>query len=87
MPSRRLVNSNLAPTLALGLLALLSGCATVEEPHPPGYRPLTAAEGRALVARLLPDNVKERSLWATDMYAAFATLDLAPRSPWPTPQS
>ena len=63
--------------LALGAMALLAGCA-VEETRPPGYRPLTAAEGRALVSRLLPENVKERSGWATDIYAAFATLDLAP---------
>ena len=71
--------SQLAPTLAIGLLAALAGCATVEEPsQAPGYRPLTATEGRALVARLLPDAVKDRNGWATDIYAAFATLELAP---------
>ena len=74
-----LVHSKLAPALAIGLLAVVSGCATVEEPaQPPGYRPLTAAEGRALVARLLPDSVKDRNGWAIDIYAAFATLELAP---------
>jgi len=79
MPERRSVDSKLLPTLLLGLVAVLSGCATVEEPtRPPGYRPLTAAEGRALVARLLPASVKDRSGWATDIYAAFAVLDLAP---------
>jgi hypothetical protein len=79
MPVDPLVHSKLAPTLAIGLLAVLSGCATVEEPaQPPGYRPLTAAEGRALVARLLPDSVKDRNGWAIDIYVAFATLELAP---------
>ena len=75
MQRRRHVDSRLWPALALGLVALLSGCATVEEPGP---RPLTAEEGRALVTRLLPESVKERGGWATDIYAAFATLGLAP---------
>jgi hypothetical protein len=42
------------------------------------YRRLSATEGRALVARLLPDGLNERSGWATDIYAAFAALDIAP---------
>ena len=75
MQRRRHVDSRLWPALALGLVALLSGCATVEEPGP---RPLPAEEGRALVTRLLPESVKERGGWATDIYAAFATLGLAP---------
>jgi len=78
MPMDPLVDSKLAPTLAIGVLAVLTGCATVEEPSHPGYRPLTAAEGRALIARLLPDSVKDRNGWAIDIYAAFATLELAP---------
>ena len=71
------MDSKRAQSLVIGLVAVLSGCATVED-SPPGYRPPTAAEGRALVARMLPENVKERTGWATDIYAAFATLDLAP---------
>jgi hypothetical protein len=39
---------------------------------------LTAAQGRALVARLLPDGVADRNGWATDMYAAIAALELPP---------
>ncbi len=35
---------------------------------------MSADEGRALVARLLPEGVKERTGWATDFYAAFAAL-------------
>ena len=74
------MDSQRVPVLAIGLIAVLSGCVTVEEPaRPPGYRPLTAAEGRALVARLLPESVKERSGWAIDIYAAFAVLDLRRR--------
>ena len=51
----------------------------MEKPSPtPGYRPISATEGRALVGRLLPDAVKDRAGWATDIYAAFAALDIAP---------
>ena len=51
----------------------------MEKPSPaPGYRPISATEGRALVARLLPDAVKDRAGWATDIYAAFAALDIPP---------
>jgi hypothetical protein len=52
------------------LAALLAACASVEETP----RPLTAAEGRALVGRLLPDTVKDRSGWSTDLFAAFNAL-------------
>jgi len=38
---------------------------------------MTAEEGRALVSRALPDGVRDRAGWATDIYAAFAGLDLA----------
>ena len=51
----------------------------MQEPSPtPSYRPISATEGRALVGRLLPDGVKDRAGWATDIYAAFAALDIAP---------
>ncbi len=59
--------------------AALAGCAAIDEmPRGPRERPLTAAEGRARVARLLPEAVVDRNGWATDIYAAFATLDIAP---------
>ena len=62
---------------AVALVFALAGCAGVQEPErPPGYRPLTATEGRALVARLLPDGVKERTAWSTDLYAAIAAHDI-----------
>ena len=51
----------------------------MEKPSPtPSYRPISATEGRALVGRLLPDGVKDRAGWATDIYAAFAALDIPP---------
>ncbi len=69
----------LHPRLARFLVHLsvvaLAGCATTNEPHVPG---LTANQGRALVARLLPESVPDRSGWATDIYAAIAVLALAP---------
>ena len=37
---------------------------------------MTASEGRALIARLLPESVKDKQGWATDIYAALASLDL-----------
>jgi hypothetical protein len=55
----------------------LAGCAAIEAP-PPGPRPLTASEGRALVAKLLPAGVPDRSGWATDLYAGIAALDIPP---------
>jgi hypothetical protein len=60
-------------------LCALAGCAGIESgPTGPGGRPLTAEEGRALVARALPDGVKDRAGWAVDIYAAFASLELDP---------
>ena len=47
-----------------------------EAARAPEYRPLTAAEGRALVAQHLPTNIAERSGWATDIYAAIAAMDI-----------
>lgn len=65
--------------LAAGLIVLLAGCASVEDSlRSSGDRPLSATEGRALVARLLPDGVNERAGWATDIFAAFAALEIAP---------
>ena len=71
--------SRLQRSLTAGLLAFLAGCAAVDDQsRPPGYRPLTAAEGRALVGRLLPDSVKDRTGWSTDIYAALAALEIPP---------
>ena len=72
------MNSSLQRPLSIALLGLLAGCAAVNEPSSPGYRPLSATEGRALVAHLLLDGVRDRTGWATDIYAALAALDIAP---------
>lgn len=56
------------------IVTLLAGCASVDDTRTP---PLSATDGRALVARLLPDGVKDRSVWATDIYAAFASQNIA----------
>ena len=73
------MDSRLERSLSVGLIALLAGCVSVQEPSPtPSYRPISATEGRALVGRLLPDGVKDRAGWATDIYAAFAALDIPP---------
>jgi hypothetical protein len=56
---------------------VVAACATTEAP-PPSHRRLTASQGRALVARLLPESVSDRGGWATDIYAAIASLDIEP---------
>lgn len=61
--------------LAVALTVALAGCATTEQ-ETPATRPMTAAEGRALIVRLVPEGVADKSGWATDLYAALASLDL-----------
>jgi hypothetical protein len=39
---------------------------------------VSATEGRALVARLLPAGIADRTGWATDIYVAFAAMQIAP---------
>ncbi len=73
------MNSRLTRSLAVALSALVAGCVAVQGPSPTlNYRPISATEGRSLVGRLLPDGIKDRAGWATDIYAAFAALDIAP---------
>ncbi|HMV21462.1 MAG TPA: DUF1615 domain-containing protein [Rhodocyclaceae bacterium] len=55
--------------------ALLAGCAT--DVGRPQQRP---EEVRALVARLLPAGIAERSAWAADIQVAFSALNLPPDS-------
>ena len=69
----------MARLVIVALLAALAGCAGLEgPPSTPGPRPITAEEGRALVRRALPNGVNDPAGWATDMYAAFAALGVAP---------
>src|ERR1700674_3596336 len=63
-PNRFPMDSRLEKSLTVGLTAMLAGCVSVEGPSPPGYRPISATEGGALVGRLLPDGVKDRAGWA-----------------------
>jgi hypothetical protein len=53
---------------------LLASCAAPEPKRPA----LTAAEGRALVARHIPARISDREGWAADVYGAFASLKLDP---------
>lgn len=62
--------------LALAGAIALAGCVTADRPAgPPAPSP---AESHALIHRLLPPKTPDRIGWATDIYAAFAALDLAP---------
>lgn len=63
--------------LITGIIVALAGCATTDDSSRlPPRRAMTAAEGRALVSQLLPSSVADRSGWATDIYAALATLEI-----------
>ncbi|HZA94800.1 MAG TPA: DUF1615 family protein, partial [Burkholderiaceae bacterium] len=55
--------------------AAIGGCATSDgDTGRPG---LSAADARTLIVRLLPPNLPDRGGWAADIYAAFATQDIA----------
>jgi hypothetical protein len=66
--------------LAIGIMGGLAGCAAPERPRAPDFPPMSASEGRAFVARLLPANLGDRAGWATDIYAALTSLDIAPKA-------
>lgn len=63
-------------------MATLAACATAPEPPPqlPSALPVpvSPAEARALIAKVLPPPVKDRGGWATDIYAAFASMEIVP---------
>lgn len=54
------------------VLAVLAGCSE------PGPAPPSPAEVRARIVRLLPVAIPDRAGWATDIYAAFAALEIEP---------
>src|SRR5689334_7422744 len=62
--------------LAIVCISLLWGCSS--DHRTAGPRELTAAEARALIGKLLPPNTSDRTGWASDIYAAFAALHIAP---------
>ncbi|HEX2826798.1 MAG TPA: DUF1615 domain-containing protein [Burkholderiales bacterium] len=56
----------------------MAGCASAPEPastQPPA-KTMTPAEARAFIARVLPGGVTNRPAWATDIYAAFAAMEI-----------
>lgn len=57
------------------LLAVLGGCATPSGPQRNVRHP---EEVRAQIVRLLPSGTRDAQGWATDIYAAFSALRLAP---------
>jgi hypothetical protein len=63
--------------ICVAALAALAGCASqgVRAPAGPSATP---AESRALIGRLLPPGMSDRAGWATDIHAAFATMEIAP---------
>ena len=63
--------------LAVACCAVLSGCAT-SDGGDAGRAGLNADDARALIVRLMPPSIGDRAGWATDIYAAFATQDIAP---------
>lgn len=67
-PVRRRRATPLAAMLAL----LVAGCAK------PGPEPPSPAEVRARIVKLLPVAIPDRQGWATDIYAAFAALEIEP---------
>lgn len=75
--TRRYARAASAPVIT-ALIALLSGCATQDTSRAPVYAPVSPAQARALIARLLPPNTSDRAAWATDIYAAFSVLEIAP---------
>jgi len=64
--------------LLAGIIAVLAGCAAPSPWRAPDSPALSAADARALVARLLPPNLSQRTGWAIDIYAAMSALDIAP---------
>ena len=75
-PGRR-AGAGRAGWLAAAWLAALAGCASEPGSLAP-VAPASPADARALIARHLPPQAADRSGWATDLYAAFATLRIAP---------
>jgi len=69
--------SRLIASLLLGTSVVLAGCATRDDvSRAPAHPAISAAEGRALAARLLPESIADRTAWATDIYAAIAALEI-----------
>ena len=73
---KRVYRRSRAISLATLCVAVLAGCPSDHRVAAPV--PLSPAQARALISRLLPPSTGDRSGWATDIYAAFAALQIAP---------
>lgn len=71
-PGRTGLVARLRRTVA-ALFLVLAGCATQEPPAPARQDQLPGQ-----IAQLLPPNLADRTGWAADIYAAFATQGIAP---------
>lgn len=75
IPAKGTATKGWIPVLT-GMTILLAGCATA--PEPPRGPPVTADEARARIAARLPAKLSDAKGWATDIYAAMASLEVAP---------
>src|SRR5512133_2996944 len=72
--SKRAASCSLRESVAIAVVvATLAGCAMPQRPPP-----VDPDAVRAEIERLLPPKTETRSGWATDIFAAFESLDLAP---------
>ena len=71
-PARRRIRA----LLATACVAMLAACAS--PPVDETALALTPTQARAMIAAHLPADLKDRAGWATDIYAAFASLRIAP---------
>jgi len=53
---------------------IVAGCATQEQPPPPARQDQLPGQ----IGKLLPPSLQDRTGWAADIYAAFATQGIAP---------
>jgi len=65
---------------AIVVIVVLAGCAapTPEPTISVAPVPATPDEARALIAKVLPPPTTSRAGWATDIYAAFAVMEISP---------
>ena len=73
---RRARLSGVLAAVLAGGAALQSGC--MSEPPPAAAPSASPAESRALLERLLPESVRDRQGWTTDIYAGFAVQSIDP---------
>jgi hypothetical protein len=73
---RRVRLSAALAAVVAGCAALQSGC--VSQPPPAPAPAVSPEESRALIKRLLPETVRDRDGWATDLYAGFAVQGIDP---------